>query len=287
MKNLDVYRISDLTYDRLLRIDHSAKVHSIFERTLNILSDNGVLITLADMSFRIGPNCLIVKDFRCIRDLVDIGTVVKFHQGYIQLGHEIMLNYEVAEGIETIKIRYPDYIVKDNINNKLNEIQDLKVDYTSRDMNTFTQAIKMRLNQLRTEVKFSVECDLHDVFIDTCKKFIGLGSGLTPSGDDYLGGFALVVSLDNYPVLWVYDLLKALVSDFEEHTNIISISQFKLSLQGEAREEVMLLLQNLLDNNERIMNKQYIKEVLDIGSSSGSDLLLGIMDAVKLGGMKI
>ena len=74
------------------------------------------------------------------------------------------------------------------------------------------------------------------------QNLIGLGSGLTPSGDDFLSGIALgIVRFSKIlPVLSKYiPWFESLIPKFEEKTTLLSSELFKVALLGSADERII------------------------------------------------
>ena len=109
----------------------------------------------------------------------------------------------------------------------------------------------------------------------TIKKMIGLGAGLTPSMDDWIVGF-LYVALrveTSSPVRELFDnLVKAVCASVTSRTNRISA----VYLTAASRSLYFEALENAL----RATCPRDMEMLLEIGSSSGSDMLTGMTFAV-------
>lgn len=110
---------------------------------------------------------------------------------------------------------------------------------------------------------------------------IGLGMGLTPSGDDFLTG--LMISF--HVVSSVYEKEKEIlmkdISGFFDRTNDISRQYLSCAFYGEA-SYVWHELFNDWDDKEKI--KQRLFRIQQIGHSSGIDTLNGVYAGIKLMG---
>ena len=272
------------SYNRIVSYQGIGKVHSIFDQTLNIVHESGKLITLADTSMRDGPNALMIHNFRAKDFEIDEGMEVFFNNFKIQIGHELSIDYEDAKTKNYEKILYgkDGSLRQDKVKTCFDEMKVKE----EKDVSRFNQEIELRLNFLRKELQENVSNEDRSLTLETLKNFVGLGVGLTPSGDDFLTGFALVVSLDNYPVSWLKKEMKTIFKYMLDKTNIISRSQFEMAIHSEAREEVLILLNSILSNTITDINHTILNEVLNIGSSSGSDLLVGMLDAITIGGIE-
>lgn len=94
---------------------------------------------------------------------------------------------------------------------------------------------------------------------------LGLGLGLTPSGDDFLAGFILGEIITNKKILDINKL------DFKR-TNKISAFLLKQALEGNFSEDIIEFL---------TLDTLAIKKVLNLGASSGSDTMLGLLYFLK------
>jgi hypothetical protein len=118
---------------------------------------------------------------------------------------------------------------------------------------------------------------------------IGLGPGLTPTGDDFLTGLFTIFNMKNSPFypyrLFCEDVLKKA----KTLTNDISYMTLKKAAFGKVRESIISLLNSLLvEDDEYIILS--LNKLLNIGSSSGTDIAYGIvfgMEATIRAGGKV
>ncbi len=107
---------------------------------------------------------------------------------------------------------------------------------------------------------------------------IGLGSGLTPSGDDFVGGlmFALHV-LEN-----VYSDARFILPGFSvetlaPRTNLISYTLLQDFAHGHAIEPLHQIAYRLLSGESFESIYPFIFQLIDVGNSTGWDLLAGLL----------
>jgi len=112
------------------------------------------------------------------------------------------------------------------------------------------------------------------------KILVGLGPGLTPSGDDFLGGVLLVLRLIDKTGMAskLWDFIFETVSD---STNRISAAHLFAASQGSATESVHQFLNSLFEvKADKIIS---LKDVVSkIGHTSGSDIMLGCQMALEV-----
>lgn len=114
-------------------------------------------------------------------------------------------------------------------------------------------------------------------------RLIGLGLGLTPSGDDFLTGLILTLNLaDEAPGSEVrgIDLWGQRVVDLATgRTTWVSLEQLRYAAQGQAEQVIAEAAIALLWASEPL--RPAIEALLDTGSSSGGDLLAGMCMSVS------
>jgi hypothetical protein len=109
---------------------------------------------------------------------------------------------------------------------------------------------------------------------------IGLGPGLTPSGDDLLIGFIAANSLLAEPIGFSSALYQRLHLELlalaRGRTNKLSITWMEYAAQGAVAEHVGRLFQALVVDEARLLEEAALA-VLKSGATSGADLLAGII----------
>jgi hypothetical protein len=112
-------------------------------------------------------------------------------------------------------------------------------------------------------------------------ELIGLGEGLTPSGDDFMGGVCFFLyHLKRSAVAsarFDFAELNTLRNHAKETTNEISYILLKDLLQGKGIEPLYPILSALFYGDEKDALKNAIRRLTAIGSSTGWDLLTGVL----------
>ncbi|WP_248965650.1 DUF2877 domain-containing protein [Sphaerisporangium perillae] len=128
--------------------------------------------------------------------------------------------------------------------------------------------------------------------ITAAERLMGLGPGLTPSGDDMLSGilvalrqFGLATGVER--AVWVADWLAATVAfDARTRTTPISATLLHCAAQGQACAEALAVLRAVAGLQSL---EPAVRRLLRLGHTSGADLAWGLragMSAVlRLGGM--
>lgn len=108
----------------------------------------------------------------------------------------------------------------------------------------------------------------------------GLGPGLTPSGDDTLGGFIGVLALTSLQAgidgTANKDLAEAIAGAARPRTTLLSATLLAHAARGEMAEQVGELLMALPSESDAAV-LQAAEDVLAYGACSGGDTLLGLL----------
>lgn len=110
---------------------------------------------------------------------------------------------------------------------------------------------------------------------------LGLGPGLTPSGDDFLVGLFAVFNIDGSPCQGWLGGGTDVLTGAGRSTNAISLAALTQAADGRVRESVATLIEALMHGTPESLVEP-LRRVLAIGSSSGADLVAGILSGLEL-----
>lgn len=105
---------------------------------------------------------------------------------------------------------------------------------------------------------------------------IGLGPGLTPSGDDFICGFLLGLSLDSHQIDLLPALTQALGTPLDKLTTSVSAQFIYWALRG-YYPDLFLRLRCAIRDKEYDRIKNTTLSISQTGHSSGADTLYGLM----------
>jgi hypothetical protein len=107
---------------------------------------------------------------------------------------------------------------------------------------------------------------------------VGLGAGLTPSGDDFLGGWLFAVKnlQAAYPNLNLSDHSIS-VDAYHSRTHVISFTLLKDLAGGQAIAPLHHIINNLLTGEPLESIHPHFSQLTHIGHSTGWDLLAGLL----------
>lgn len=117
--------------------------------------------------------------------------------------------------------------------------------------------------------------------VDAAERIVGLGPGLTPSGDDVLAGLLIALRLLGNAVdggqraVWLADWISAAVTaDAGTRTTALAATLLHCASRGQASAEVAALLRGLTGLEPAL---PALRRLLAAGHTSGSDLAWGVL----------
>lgn len=143
----------------------------------------------------------------------------------------------------------------------------------------FRAAVRTELDARTRDFTEAVRKARADDATRAASRLLGLGQGLTPSGDDWLSGFALTAV--HFP--GVLDTAVAAVDAAAQPgtTVDLSLSIIRNALQGRAIDPLHRLLA-ALTSPSRVEIGEALALLADVGHSSGIDMALGLLAAAQL-----
>ena len=112
---------------------------------------------------------------------------------------------------------------------------------------------------------------------------IGLGAGLTPSGDDFLGGllFAVRILQAAYPSS-NFGPYGFRVENYQARTHVISFTLLKDLADGQAIAPLHHIIKRLLTGEPLDSIDPFIAQLTQIGHSTGWDMLTGLLTGLLI-----
>ncbi|WP_423801983.1 DUF2877 domain-containing protein [Neobacillus sp. SAB-20_R2A] len=262
-------------------------VHSTFNRTFNIkCSQNNELYTIACRNVDNGPNTLII-DVDNIRPMeIAVNDQVFTKKNILHIGNKLAISFENVNQWISVVPGYPsnEEILNQNLKKlkKFIDIHGKSGGIKKHELpNSLFEAKMSNMLEQRTNLLLDelAEDRMSSAF-EHAISIIGLGPGLTPSGDDFLVGLFTSFSMLNSPFYGRRSFCEDVVSKAKTLTNDISWMALQKASTGKVRESIILLLNALLDENEADLFLS-LNKVLNIGSSSGTDIALGLVGGLE------
>lgn len=259
----------------ILRVDPShGKVHSVFRKAINIIYDDGNMISLLVKGMDNCPFSIFVDidDFNVWKVLA--GEDVWFHKDRIFIGSYI-LDISKVEQYSLKRGRYTknSKVLERNLQTLKNSID------INKDENNFNRMAFQMVLDRTTLLKTACMKEDKEEIIRASRSLLGLGQGLTPSGDDVLMGVFLVLGLNNSPTKRLEIILTKILEGQEGETTDVSYHGLLRASMGFYRYVLVEMVEELFNNDEIEAN---IRKILAIGHTSGRDLLYGIFTGFEI-----
>lgn len=270
-------------------------VHSIFNRTINIQClESDELYTVACHEIDNGPNTLVLGIDRFNGFHVGTNETVIAANQKLVISNKLVISIEKANIWESKLPKYPVNleIFYQNIS-LLKRYIDLHGKGGGIKKSTMPQSpfdvemskiLEERILMLQAEI---IKKGMPNV-VDCAIRLVGLGPGLTPSGDDFLVGLFTSMNIPNSPLYLHRTHAEEVIKNAKALTNDISYIALKKASYGQVRESIIQLVQSIFTGKEEEVITS-LNKVLNIGSSSGTDIALGLyfgLEAnIKLGGL--
>ena len=270
-----------------------AEVHSVFHGAFNFVDSKGELIGVTSFDKDISPMSMIVNKHSFDLDRIIQGNLIQFSRdsvNFLNLPLCISVRNPEVVDLELEKVGGVNWF---NLHKKLALMKRIIIEEGSMDgigelikyfefqetvtctmrhddeVNVYCKFIHERLVELLNGI---LEYDEGRV-MDVLPKIIGFGPGLTPSTDDFMEGILMVLKTVRH------ENKKFMISDwqglYEGKTTKISENMIKNAAKGYFAESYKELNYALFKDD--VMNiEAHVKRVIQKGSSSGSDFILGL-----------
>lgn len=265
-------------------------VHSIFNRVINIVDKKGMMLSIASKEIDNAPFTIRVNNMGEIRfrDLnIKVGSLVTKYKNSVRIDDKLNINFFKAVQwltnkpvIKTIPV---ETVVKsisfyNNVLAAAGASGGCKYFY----IKNYLKDYNYNPNIIEAELSSAIEVFFRGIGKGSGKNItglIGLGAGLTPSGDDFVTGFITVLASVDIP--FVHDIFSNLTRDIKMDavsTTDISKQMIFSAVNGESRENIYNFIHALITGKPSELEES-IPKVLSIGSSSGTDLSIGVVTA--------
>ena len=268
-------KVGDRVGYLLNNTDSKLKIHSIFDHAVNFIDRNDWIITLLPESYCIGPQGIILdhKEFSKFKSMeLNVMDLWDFSE---------LLSIEEAEVVSRKPL--DNSIPIDMFRVKANKEYFHKLLNQSGNKN----GMLGKTSIYRKYAEPILE-EFSNLFIDRKYKeagqklfeLVGLGPGLTPSGDDFIIGVMASFKFCGMKKETFADLTELIINKAKSKTNIISFNILRQGALGGFLEWIEDMALSVIHGNYEDIEKAF-KNMLKIGSSSGSDISAGILFGIE------
>lgn len=252
------------------------RVHSLYRSSVNLLLENGCFCTLLAPVEDDGPGGIILKnpmDFTQPRWGLEAGLPVTADGGRLTLGRCQILT-AAAQPFSSRLVPSPAAITLREARMGLSQLKKLLAETAPP---AYDEALAELLRR-RTGDLCAALLDNSVSAVPLVGRLVGLGIGLTPSGDDWLAGcLAALLYAGGGGDPRVKSLQEGIGRHLDQ-TPFVSGQILRFALQGRFRGELRRLTACLFTENGRDAREPF-QALLRVGASSGYDMAQGVLSA--------
>lgn len=280
----------DQKWANLLQVGARYQIHSCFTHALNLIDERGQFATFLSADFPNGPLTLRVNT-------LPKATLEALQESAIPLQYQEREGKGafIAPGLCFIFSEETTYwesqlpIMDGSVQQPSNIKQSLQASLQLAKSLLPVRALDDRVMQYIYETLESQSTQLVSAIVDNnlpeisrlAIKQIGLGMGLTPSGDDFLVGLMLILWLNPKRYQAILQQLQVTIEDSRTHTNEISWWMLNYAVSGRFNGWLQDYAKALV-LADLTVQKKALMQILTIGSSSGSDMVTGIVAGLRV-----
>lgn len=273
---------ADNAWHTALQTSQVAKVESVFCRALNLRLNNDELLTIFPAGSPNAPGGLIGSH---TIDQVLGGAGETVELSAMAIGFErttiVMDNCQfVTNRLDKCQLPVPSHDYLEQFAQHVQAQAKQGSFYGAMPSDVFNRAQVARLERGRAQLQLAwIQSSVEDI-IDATKQLIGLGIGLTPSGDDYLLGLLLVLNHSAAADRIRLNAVKQSILDNIKTTTSVSQACLQAGLKQRYSEPLRNLLITITSQTNALEGP--LQAVLAHGATSGQDTCTGMLDAWKL-----
>jgi hypothetical protein len=285
------------TAHRLYSTHHHGKVFTSVSDTIYMLSYDGNLFWITSEKIPLHGRSICVKGKV---PQIEPGTSYTILEDKIHFENGVEIDLSSSAQIQLGILALQDLLPLSSLFNKTEKIYLALSKFPLKGFGEFIPNILANVQHLPLSEEFAVqdpilqfawpmfrktiqECLKQNMpmALDSAEGLVGLGSGLTPSGDDFLGGMFFIFNFlrINYTASFVFDLNR--ISEFidrnKEKTNLISLTMLKDLANGQAPAPLYEFVNSLMDHQPIDSSINSASLMTQIGHSTGWDMLTGVL----------
>lgn len=253
------------------------RLHSRFSHAINWMNAEGEMVTFLSEDLPNGPNTLIV-DIESFDDwaLNESVMLTKSSQGLSLSNTNINLMI-----LEDVQIWHAELPRLSKVNGDAILAIHLFLSLNNGDLQEIEKKIYHQLDDNHHTLCQAIQAKNYDDVILCIQRNIGLGLGLTPSGDDRLVGFLLGCYIQSRRNMDLLEAIQKAIAISHDRTNDISYAMLKCAAEGRFNEWLMMLSEVICHHDSKTLDDA-IQNVFSIGSRSGGDMLKGFVLSLEL-----
>ncbi len=265
-----------------------ARVHSVFARALNVALDGERLLTLAQRDADAAPDAIVVDlpswapfaitpgaDVQLASDRIDFGDCFSVTLAHVRPWQGRLPLYAHSDDV----LRHHLPMAQRHVHKHGEGIAGTRA--FSPDGSSVDRAMVAAVHYNTDGLCQALAHDDMPRARAHAERLLGLGPGLTPSGDDFLLGLLAALNLPGSPARACCSLGTHVVEWAGKRTHLISAAALRHAANGRVRASVIGLCEALMHATAAQMLSA-LDQVMRIGSSSGSEIAAGVLAGFRL-----
>jgi hypothetical protein len=322
IQNIRVSVVSQKVAERISRSIPAGTLTNIFEHSFNLETHDQFLINVGSRRFPPSPRSILLSDhdFGVLSTKVRIGMAtlflpeeIYFPESKVRLLTEDATVFDPRINFWGDLLPYPK--IKRNLLEAADQLKSrrrmgmaspLSGYFTSRSISAgFSMRVdenkewlgEVEVNddliQLRKSLRKRIDSFLMHLgqwrlgeAVEQALGIVGLGFGLTPSGDDFLSGFLLagraLSSRDRRTSLFLEKMGEEICKGARDKTTSISLSMIEDASAGDFSELAIDFFRSVLQLEDKERIRTCTDRLYSIGATSGEDFLNGMMIGILI-----
>lgn len=270
---LSVYE-GDYAFLKQLQAGWRGVVHSCFRNVINISPEfEGPLYTLMVKNLEAAPGGIRLNT-ESFEPIVQ-GTPAMSSSGILKVG-TWNIDFRHAKTYRlSSRTFYWNRLSSDRIAALMYRIRSKPYITENTD---YSRAVAQLLDERLATVRVALG-ETPDNFLSVAKQLLGFGYGLTPTGDDYLTGLLLVVTLPGSPLSKFRSVIPELLALAKVKTNEISQTELYHAARGTGRKVLLDFIEMCMYGGNEL---EALNRLLSVGQTSGRDLALGVLTGFEV-----
>lgn len=259
-------------------------VHSVFRSVVNIATSDGSLWCLAARDVAPGPRAVTVDAASFAGFWLAPGQRVAVDDGAVRIEEALIVSLRGALVWEPPGL--PGAVSPARVQELEAALDDLGIAGGARGGDDlFSRAVSDRIRTGLAAIAVGVDAQDADAVTAAATRLVGLGTGLTPAGDDVLTGLAYAAARLGGPLAIVPDAVARAASTGSTHE--ISLTAMREACRGRAVQPLSDLLIALCRGDhappgERAPIRELTAALVGLGHTSGTDQATGLLAAVRM-----
>lgn len=273
-----------------LQVGAQYQIHSCFTHALNLIDQEGQFATFLSAGFPDGPHTLRVNRLpKATLEALQKAEIPLQYQEIDGKGAFIApgLSFSFNDATTYWESELPVLDWKSQSQRDIKQSLDasLQLAQSLLPARAFDDRVMQYIYEtLNLQSRALIEAIAHNNAPEVAQlatKQIGLGMGLTPSGDDFLVGMMLILWLNPTRYQSLLAQLQVTIVDSRTHTNEISWWMLNYAVSGRFNGWLQAYAKALV-LADLTAQKSALTQILTIGSSSGSDMVTGIVAGLQI-----